>query len=284
MIMIRIINFIIILLTWGMVEIIEVDYSNDIHEHRSDLANHSLYDIFISGNMFDDYQLVTNGEFSDGTTNKTAIQSTISASNGIITATSIVSSGEYGFTNTPLINGNKYYHIASIKSATSSNIRMGSDVIVLYTNINNFQVLSGIAIITGTVNRLYKIAVTLGATFEGDYYYTFNISTLIANKQYSPMFNTTFDLMSDANIKSQMDRFVQYKHEWLDFDTLEWYPTQQELEDAYTEYQTNLNMEPYERFETTTNVLDISDLIIIMVWLIGYYLSFKLIKKGLKKL
>jgi hypothetical protein len=29
------------------------------------------------------------------------------------------------------------------------------------------------------------------------------------NKQYSPMFNTTFDLMSDANIKLQMDDWVQ---------------------------------------------------------------------------
>ena len=37
---------------------------------------------------------------------------------------------------------------------------------------------------------------------------TFNYSTLIANKQYSPLFNTTFDLMSDAEIKAQMDLWV----------------------------------------------------------------------------
>jgi hypothetical protein len=40
------------------------------------------------------------------------------------------------------------------------------------------------------------------------YFYTFNISTLIANKQYSPLFNTTFDLMTDANIQTQMDLWV----------------------------------------------------------------------------
>src|SRR5690606_26308131 len=44
--------------------------------------------------------------------------------------------------------------------------------------------------------------------FNIDNIMLFNISTLIANKQYSPIFNTTFDLMSDTNIKTQMDAFV----------------------------------------------------------------------------
>jgi hypothetical protein len=42
-----------------------------------------------------------------------------------------------------------------------------------------------------------------------DYIYAFNISTLIANKQYSPLYATTFDLMTDAEIQAQMDLWVQ---------------------------------------------------------------------------
>ena len=38
---------------------------------------------------------------------------------------------------------------------------------------------------------------------------TFNYSTLIANKQYSPLYLTTFDLMTDEQIKAQMDAWVQ---------------------------------------------------------------------------
>jgi hypothetical protein len=39
-------------------------------------------------------------------------------------------------------------------------------------------------------------------------YHNYGVTTLISNKQYSPLFNTTFDLMSDANIKTQMDAWV----------------------------------------------------------------------------
>lgn len=40
---------------------------------------------------------------------------------------------------------------------------------------------------------------------------TFNYSTLIANKQYSPLYETTFDLMSDADIKTQIDLWINNK-------------------------------------------------------------------------
>jgi len=50
--------------------------------------------------------------------------------------------------------------------------------------------------------------VTLNHIIYFDNIILFNISTLISNKQYSPIFNTTFDLMSDADIKTQMDAWV----------------------------------------------------------------------------
>ena len=55
---------------------------------------------------------------------------------------------------------------------------------------------------------------------EVDYAYAFNISTLIANKQYSPLFNTTFDLMSDTDIKTQMDEFVAKPYLFINYTDL----------------------------------------------------------------
>lgn len=53
----------------------------------------------------------------------------------------------------------------------------------------------------------------------------FNITEMIEDKLYSPMFDTTFDLMDDDEIKEQMDAWVSSASDylagggWTDFKT-----------------------------------------------------------------
>ena len=65
----------------------------------------------------------------------------------------------------------------------------------------------------------------------------YNISDYITTKQYSPLYDTTFDLMTGANIKTQMDYFMTNPLYFLDFDEVG--PlTNAQIDYWYDHYQT----------------------------------------------
>jgi hypothetical protein len=108
--MIRIINFIIILLTWGMVEISEVDYTKDNHHQIEELNGLSLHEVFnqdlIINNTFD---LNYNGwltYITGGSVNWVSGRVQIISTTGV---SSIYQSNK-------IINGNYYYVRIDIES------------------------------------------------------------------------------------------------------------------------------------------------------------------------
>jgi hypothetical protein len=179
--------------------------------------------IKVDGLLLDAPQLVTNGDFSDGTTGWNSLFSNSIVITGVLSNTgdgSNVSPRIFQLDNA-IIN-EKYYYNSKLRvtNALSTQIRIGtgnSQITISQSNPvqNIWYTLSGIGSSTATtslVNIVHTYANTTnanGAVMEVDYAYTFNISTLITNKQYSPIYNTTFDLMSDAEIKIQMDTWVQ---------------------------------------------------------------------------
>ena len=193
-----------------------------------ELNNYTLNQVFtdnaITWNDFkDSEQLVTNGDFSDGTTGWNSENGTLINDGGKVKITSTVSSDNYKIsqTVTTIIQpSNKYYLSTTINQAQLSS---GSGLLYLNTNLGAYiitapntvgeQFVSGVVMVDSGIVTVayYEIrynAINIGNYFTVDNAYLFNISTLITNKQYSPLYSTTFDLMSDAEIKTQMDDFV----------------------------------------------------------------------------
>ena len=159
-------------------------------------------------------QLITNGDFSDGTTGWTArAGSSQNVVNDINTITATATGETVGIQQSglPVPNTNKFYGILRYNSQSSNNIHLYTGGLNWNLAIvqNTWDIKSIIASVTSdTVFRIYQ-SMNSGETLQIDYVYLFNLTTLIANKQYSPLFNTTFDLMSDEQIKIQMDSWVQ---------------------------------------------------------------------------
>jgi len=117
-----------------------------------------------------------------------------------------------------LTSGDKYYvktqgyvtNIDCIYLGIGGNvdISLGADNPVKDTM---YQI-NGFFTATGTLFALihsYADAITANGKIMLNYStYLYNISTLIARKQYSTLYSTTFDLMSDAQIKAQMDLWI----------------------------------------------------------------------------
>jgi hypothetical protein len=174
----------------------------------------------VDGLLLDAPQLVPNGDFSDGTTGWTVFSGNIA-----------VSSNELTYTVSSLSNSARIQHTLLPQNITDK-IYISYYVLPKYNNIlspqfggRNFvnitpipNVWNFISIINSSnlVNttdplRLYNATDTnysVNDIIKYKQVRVFNISTLQSNKQYSPMFNTTFDLMPDANIKTQMDTWV----------------------------------------------------------------------------
>jgi hypothetical protein len=184
--------------------------------------NQSLTSI-IAGNTTTATQLVSNGDFSNGTTGWTPINiGTPTVTNGIYTFTATAQFGRTQVTtNTLSLYGSqndKMYVVSKLKSTVTANNQVSfsvndgvSETNIFYTTAMSgaFTLLSGIRTISSTATlfspRIYDNRTSGWTQIDVDYIYAFNISTLISNKQYSPLYSTTFDLMSDAQIKAQMD-------------------------------------------------------------------------------
>ena len=62
------------------------------------------------------------------------------------------------------------------------------------------------------------------------------IESLKTKKQYSPLFEKTFNLMSDAEIKIQLDMFIQQPQNFINYNDLNWFPSQAQLDLYYQKY------------------------------------------------
>jgi hypothetical protein len=150
--------------------------------------------------------------------------------------------------------GNSLDVIASDKLYISFLYKVNSGTVILHSIFNGTILINVNNTFIG--NGLYSRIITVGSKnndllnlyFNGtnlfsiqlDNYFYFNISTLIANEQYSPLYETTFDLMNDAEIKSQMDNWVIYPQYFIDYTTLGIDNlTQFEIQDYYSLWQQN---------------------------------------------
>jgi len=114
----------------------------------------------------------------------------------------------------------KYYMVIRAKSPSNTfNFNLSGIYRLNHSGSNNYEVLSQVITNTLTLSSLRLQTGAVGVNYV-DYAYAFNISTLIANKQYSPLYKTTFDLMTDAEIKLEMDEFCRKPYLFLDYETL----------------------------------------------------------------
>ena len=203
---------------------------------------------------FDSNQLVTNGDFSIDTTGY-----------GLADYWAV---GVDVLSNHRILDNMQYW----TGTTTSSNSRLdqqfpslplGSKVYASVTsiNVNSLRMLWGDQYILNSMVDGYnsKIETLTSGSFTGIYFQTrvanvesgvknvvfINISTLIANKQYSPLYNTTFDLMSDAQIKAQMDY---------------WFNIYQTLRETPTEYSKPITTT--QEIELNESILSNQELII----------------------
>jgi len=183
----------------------------------------------VDGLLLDAEQLVTNGDFSDGTTGFGTDAASISvvSDNLLVQANGTQVYGAINYPiSTPLVVGNKYYLVqkskvdSSVCASIQTYVNDGSGArqitIIVNPTYNTWYFNSGIITAQSNVSHVfvtlhvYADATTAnGKVMTVDYVYEFNLSTLISNKQYSPLYATTFDLMSDAQIQAQMDLWVQ---------------------------------------------------------------------------
>jgi len=237
----------------------------ETHNSIIDLNNHTLKEVFEDTSLFDTYQLVSNGDFSDGTTGWTNYTpaATFTVSNGIASYTSTGTSGQY-FGQGIELNAEKYYLISK---HTQEKVGGGIHARMMnppYTYVLE-EPMQSLTPTNSIQSHLFTVATaetyliryytndTVVRSMTSDYLYIFNISTPIANKQYSPLYTKTFDLMSDAEIKLQMDEFVAKPYLFIDYetfgiDTL----TDEQMDYWYNVYTTYSSSYDYIQFGNAT--------------------------------
>lgn len=159
-------------------------------------------------------QLVTNGDFSNGTTGWNAYRGTGSVSNGVYTLVGNTADNYMALYRDITVNTtDKYYIFSMLMTPNTVSYMQVTNVGIFYNPTPNLWYLfSGIFTFSTTQGRhecLLNYTPINGLTLNIKNNIRFNVSQLIANKQYSPLYNTTFNLMTDAQIKIQMDSWVQ---------------------------------------------------------------------------
>jgi hypothetical protein len=172
----------------------------------------------VTGSTLESHQLATNGDFSDGTTGWNVAAGSISAFDNIVIWDYVQSSNTAIFWR-PLnvLENNKYYTSLIVEERINMDdnqylTTQFAGVTNQGTGITKFDLGLYSAITTSLYdNTLFRIrlyGIDESATIKFSHVNVFNISTLITNNQYSPLYSTTFDLMTDAQIKTQMDAWV----------------------------------------------------------------------------
>jgi hypothetical protein len=183
----------------------------------SNILERDVLDFKLEGDLLQATQLLTNPDFDSGIAFWPWARSVNTASGGILTNTGDGSHPDpFTSQNFTFPSGNKIYNIVRARvtnaNATQLNVEVPSYVVQLTPAQNVWYNLSAVTnASTGTIRIIHRYAdaaTANGKVMEVDFAYVFNITPLIANKQYSPLYNTTFDLMSDAEIKAQMDLWI----------------------------------------------------------------------------
>jgi len=191
-----------------------------IDEQIERLGNNTLREVFENTSLFDTYQLVSNGDFNNGTSGWTASTNTtgFSVSNGIM---QFEKTGADSYIYELMtISVSKYYMIYRAKSPSNTfNMNLSGTYTLNHSGSDTFEIISQVVDVTSNLTAVRLQTGAVGVNYV-DYAYLFNISTLIENKQYSPLYKTTFDLMIDAQIKAQMDEFVNKPYLFIDYEDL----------------------------------------------------------------
>lgn len=88
---------------------------------------------------------------------------------------------------------------------------------------------------------------------NGDYkYYIYNgfyVSSMYSASDmadyWSPLYETTFSALNNTQLLAQYNWYVNNYQSFIDFDTLDWYPTDTELDAYYLQYYYNLIADSY---------------------------------------
>jgi hypothetical protein len=238
---------------------------NGLEETISELNNNSLNDVFVTGTQLKDIQLVTNGDFedlnSDGQPDNWSYQ-VATYSNGEFYFDSSIGFNvrQPNTLNIPI--GTKVYvkllskYTIGSTGGISVNLTNSSYTeIYLIVNLTptstTYQLLSGISTsLTGVVTSVNILRVGGNKIIYFDELELYNISTLISNNQYSPLFQNYFSSMTDANIKSQMDYAIA--NYGLAFPLVDFEISQSRLDFWYNEYLTLNGL--YDFTLTTTSL------------------------------
>lgn len=230
-----------------LVSFTSVDDTYYYIDNNIDGLDHTYIDVFYS-NLFDTNQLVVNADFNDGI-DGWQFSNTSYSDVSNLNAT-FIANAEFGrvlkiFSVSSVAD--TYYIVSRFKS-DSPMVRLNKTnpfAEASHSGSGEFEIVSLITSQTnGVVDPRVHDRRTSGWTeVEVDYIYVFNISTLITNHQYSPLYKTTFDLMTEEEIKLQMDEFVEKPYLFIDYDSFGYFPNQQRLEKDYYIYQRYLNLE-----------------------------------------
>lgn len=155
--------------------------------------------------FIEDNQLITNGDFSNGTTGWTVRGNTVQkVVNGVNSITATADGTTIGIDQ--LLNySNQLYAMIKYRSQSTNTIFLGDGNGGITTVANTWTVFSKIILYaTNNTFRIYQ-NMFAGQKLKVDYLYVFEVGALKMGRQYSPIYNKTFDQMTDAEIKNQMD-------------------------------------------------------------------------------
>ena len=203
--------------------LIDPDTPDPLNTPIYELNDHSLIELFEeTTTLFDSEQLVTNGDFSDGTTGWTKFDdNTYYVSDGeliVEKGTDTLTSAIQPFAS---IVDHKYYYRLYFNYDVDGTYLFQINQQGDYQTLPNKEAYNSGIILSNYEGINLYIGQGPDATFIViDDVRLYDITLPISNKQYSPLYTTTFDLMTDEQIKLQMDWFVANPHLFLPYQSL----------------------------------------------------------------
>ena len=338
-------------LTWGTVDLINtnaysvsssatmIEMTFEEYAHNQGVDDITLTNLIGNGDfivlnnqtlkeVFEDGQLITNGDFSDGTTGWTASNSgTPSVASGIVSFTPTAQWGGIKANITTPLNSIVYY-VAKVKSSSNYTRVFINDFVpnvVYHSGSGNYELLSyksTIVLERQTIINIIILSTSSWTQIDVDYAYAYNLTTLgISNlsrteldtlySYYQAVKNnvsfgaSNIDVIDDVSYytndliilelgitpiytQSQLDDIIAYygyfegEQTFLninhtDFDTIytEFFGT------ASTVFLDNYDTTAYIDLTTTYNDIDINDIGVMLIFLLGYLTVIHIVKEYL---
>lgn len=170
----------------------------------------------VDGMLLDSEQLLSNPNITTNTTgwSVTGTGASITYVSGRANLTGTSTTITLYQTGLSLVSGNKYTILLKVEEngidLTSIKVYNGSTYLTISSTIpagnNMYSLTFAVATTHTSINIQFTSATTINCYVDD--IYLFNTFNQISNKQYSPLYSKTFDTMSDAEIKAQMDLWV----------------------------------------------------------------------------